>query len=308
MEAEVSAGAPDLDVNALRLLQAVRDAGSLTGAAGLLGVRQPAVSQHLKRLEQRLGTPLVLRSGRVLSLTEAGEVLARHGESVSAALRAAEAEIASLTGLNAGTVRLVAFPSASAVLVPRALALLHERHPGISVTFEEVEPPASTARVRSGAADVALTFSYADGAEDDLGGLAITTVREETMLLAVPEEHPLASAERVRLGDAAGERWIAGCPRCRGHLLTSAAEAGFTPRVEFATDDYSAVLGLVGAGLGVALLPELVRPAARGHDGVVLRDVAGVARRSIEVATNLELLGAPAVVALIEAIEDAAAL
>lgn len=297
--------ASDLDVGALRLLQAVRDAGSLTGAAGVLGVSQPAVSQHVRRLEERLGTTLVTRAGRTVQLTEAGLALARHGEQVTAALEAAEAEIASLTGLEAGRVRLAAFPSASAFLVPGAIAMLRSRFPGVRVTLEEAEPPESIAMVRSGRADVALAFLYeGEQGEDDLDGLEVTELLTDRLLLAMPADHPLARRPELTLADASRDHWIAGCPRCRSHLLTSAREARFIPDIAFTTEDHSAVLGLVGAGLGVALVPELVRGLANGREGVLLREVEGVSPRQVHAVTSPELLGVPAIAALIEALRD----
>ncbi|HCX85885.1 MAG TPA: LysR family transcriptional regulator [Micrococcales bacterium] len=299
-----------LDVGALRLLQAIRDRGTLTAAGEALGVSQPAVSQHVRRLERRLGTALLVRSGRTVRLTEAGEVLARHGESVSAALRAATAEVAALTGLRSGVVRLAAFPSANATLVPRALARLRAEHPGLTVRLEEVEPPESLALVRQGAADVVLAFTYPGvelgRGEDDLAGLTVLPLLEDPTLLAVPAGHPLATAEHPRLRDAAEERWIAGCPRCRGHLLAAGQDEGFVPDVVLATDDHSALLGLVAAELGVALLPGLVAPVARGRDDVVLRSVLGVTARTVQAVTSPELLGVPAVAALLEAVRASA--
>ncbi|ROR93279.1 molybdate transport repressor ModE-like protein [Salana multivorans] len=300
-----------IDLSALRLLQAIRDQGTLTAAAESLGVSQPAVSQNIQRLERRLGTPLLVRAGRSVRLTEAGEVLARHGESVSAALRAAEAEIVALTGLQSGLVRLAAFPSSSSALVPRALAILRERHPGVAVRLEEVEPPESLAMVRTGEVDVALAFAY-EGTdlgrgEDDLTGLCVQNLLEDPVLLALPRDHELAGRKDLSLVDARDERWIAGCPRCRGHLMSSARASGFTPDITFATDDPSAVLGLVGEGLGVGLLPGMVRPIARAHDGVVLREVAGVSPRSVHAVTSPDLLGVPAVGALLDAVRDAVA-
>jgi DNA-binding transcriptional LysR family regulator len=112
------------DAHALRVVKAVADHGSLTAAAASLGYSQPALSQLLKRLEARIGVPLVERVGRRMRLTEAGEVLARHAPAVTSALDAAAGELDELRGLRTGRVRLAAFPSASATLVPRLLAEL----------------------------------------------------------------------------------------------------------------------------------------------------------------------------------------
>ncbi|GEL93918.1 LysR family transcriptional regulator [Cellulomonas composti] len=299
-----------VDVGGLRTLRAIADAGSITGAAALLGVGQPAVSQHVRRLERRLGTALLDRSGRSVRLTEAGAVLARHGAAVGAALRAADADVAALTGLQRGRVRLAAFPSSSATIVPRALAALRERHPGLSVTLDEVEPPDSLRLLREGACDVVLAFAY-PGVElgrgqDDLVGLVTRHLLDDATTVALPAGHRLAAHEQVDLGALADEEWIAGCPRCRGHLLAAAAERGFTPTIGYATDDYVAVLALVAAGLGVALLPDLVRPVARRHPGVVVRPAAGTAARQVHAVTTPDLLRVPAVAATLAALTAAA--
>ncbi len=298
-----------LDVGALRLLQAIAEHGTLTAAAEALGASQPAVSQHVRRLERRLGTALLDRSGRRVRLTEAGQVLAAHGVAVNAAVRAAGAEVAALTGLQAGVVRLVAFPSSSATLVPRALAGLRRSHPGLTVTFDEAEPPQSLARLRAGTCDLAVAFAYPGvelgRGEDDLSGLVLRHLLDDPTLVALPADHPRVHDEHLDLADLATETWIAGCPRCRGHLLTAAAARGFAPDIAYATDDYVAVLSLVAAALAVALLPGLVRPTAERHPGVVVREAAGTSARTVHAVTTPDLLRVPAVAATIEALASA---
>src|SRR5664280_3629475 len=152
-----------IDAAGLRVMRAIADEGSFTLAALSLGYSQPAISQMVRRLEQRTGTVLVERVGRHVRLTEAGQVLARHAVGVLAALDAAEEEVAAIAGLRAGRVRLMAFPSSSATLVPRALALVKERFPEIKVTFTEAEPPESLAALRAasdsgGSASVNVTL------------------------------------------------------------------------------------------------------------------------------------------------------
>lgn len=296
---------PALEVGSLRMLRAIADAGTITGAASLLGLRQPAVSQHVRRLERRLGTALLDRSARTLRLTEAGEVLARHGSTVGAALRAADAEVSALAGLRSGRVRLVAFPSASATLVPAALADLRTRHPGLTVTLDEAEPPESVHAVAAGAADVALAFAYPG--EGDLAGLVTRHLLDDATMVALPAGHPAADRPALDLGELAAESWIAGCPRCRGHLLSASAACGFVPSIAYATDDYVAVLALVAAGLGVALLPELVRPTAERQPGVVVRRATGTSARAVHAVTTPDLLRVPGVVATIDAIAAVAA-
>jgi molybdate transport repressor ModE-like protein len=299
-----------MDASALRLVKAIGDTGSFTGAAAALGLSQPAVSQRVRRLEREAGTALVERSGRRTRLTQAGEVLARHAGAVLATLAAAEEEVAAVAGLRAGRVRLVAFPSSSATLLPRALRLLRDRHPGLQVSFAEAEPPGSLVELREGTYDVALAFSYpgvdVGRGEDDLGGLVAVPLLADPLLVALPADHPLAGAGAVDLAALAADTWIAGCPRCRGHLLQAAAAAGFAPRVAFATDDYVAMLGLVEAGLGVALVPGLVQRTARQHD-VAVRPLEPPVERQVVAVTTEGLVRVPAVAATLAALREVAA-
>lgn len=291
-------------------MRAISDHGSFTAAAQALGYTQPAVSQMVRRLERRSGTVLVERNGRRVRLTEAGEVLARHAVTVLAALDNAESEVAALAGLQAGRVRLMAFPSSSATLVPRALAKVKAAHPGITVQFSEAEPPESLAALRAGTCDLAVAFTYdgtdAGRGEDDLAGLVVSDVLDDPVLVALPRGHRLAGRDVVDLADLGGEPWIAGCPRCRGHLLALSQQAGFTPDVRFETEDYVAVLGLVAAGLGVALVAQLIL-ASVGHPDVITRPVEPASRRAVQVVTTPDLRRVPAVRATLDALCASAA-
>ncbi|MFP5346427.1 MAG: LysR family transcriptional regulator [Actinomycetes bacterium] len=308
----------DLDPSALRLMRAIADTGTISAAAEQIGSSQPAVSQQVRRLERRLGTALLERAGRGVRLTEAGEVLARHGSAVTAALEAAREEVEALAGLRTGRVRLTAFPSSSATLVPRALALLREAHPGVRVSFSEAEPPESLQQVRDGQCDLAVAFSYAGSdiggasslqqadAAPDTHGLLTHPLLDDAMWLALPKGHPAARNGEVDLAELDGETWIAGCPRCRGHLLHVCQTVGFEPDIAYATDDYVAVLGLVAAGLGVALIPGLVLHAA-GKSDVEPRPVRPASVRSVQVVTTTDLLRVPAVSAAFDALSTTAA-
>ncbi len=261
-----------IDAAGLRVMRAISEQGSFTAAAASLGYTQPAISQMVRRLEQRTGTVLVERVGRNVRLTEAGRVLARHAGPVLAALDAAEEEVAAIAGLRSGRVRLMAFPSASATLVPRALSLVKQRFPDVHITFTEAEPPESIAALRAGECDLAIAFSYegtdATRGEEDLDAFVVTPLLEDEVRLAMPREHPAAHEATAHLADLAQEPWIAGCPRCRGHLVQLADAAGFRPDVAYETEDYVAVMGLVAEGLGVALIPDLILRTVH-HDQVV---------------------------------------
>lgn len=255
---------PVIEARHLRVLRAVAATGSFSAAGRELGCTQPAVSQQMKALESSVGTPLLVRTGREMRLTQAGEALVRHAAGILAGLTAAEEEVAAIAGLRAGRVRLVSFPSGSSTLVPTALAALRAAHPGTRVSLEEAEPPRSVEMLREGDCDIALAFRYegAAGAEE-WDDLVVRPLLTDRLVGLVPEGHRLARSRSVGIGELAGEPWIAGCPRCRGQLVRVCESAGFTPRIDFATDDYPAVVGLVGAGLGVAVLPELAIESVR---------------------------------------------
>ncbi|MEU3611004.1 LysR family transcriptional regulator [Streptomyces sp. NPDC006872] len=307
-----------IEARHLRVLRAVAATGSFSAAGRELGCTQPAVSQQMKALEASVGTPLLVRSGREMRLTQAGEALVRHAAGILSGLTAAEEEVAAIAGLRAGRVRLVSFPSGSSTLVPTALAALRAAHPGTRVSLEEAEPPQSVELLREGDCDIALAFRYerapgggdagdtgsaADGEWDDL---VVRPLLKDRLVALVPERHPLARGESLAIGDLAAEPWIAGCPRCRGQLVQVCERAGFTPRIDFATDDYPAVVGLVGAGLGVAVLPQLAIESVRPRGARVLTLEPAV-RREIVALTLPDLAQVPAVTATLEQLGRAAA-
>ena len=295
-----------LDIQSLRVLKAIADEGSITAAADLLGYSQPAVSQQLRRLEDRIGVAVVERVGRSVRLTEAGRILARYAPAVTPALDAAAEEIAEVRGLRAGRVRLVGFPSASPALIPRMLSDLADRHPGLTLTYVEAEPPEAVDAVRDDRADIALTFSYPGDRNDPHGpsshGLAVRAVGSDDLLAILARDHPAAVGEKIELADLAGDDWIAGCPRCRGHLLEVCDRAGFVPRIAFETDNVAAVEGLVAQGIGVALLPRMAVESFPQRPGIVAMPVPTADRRTIHVVTAHGAERAPSVRAVLAAI------
>ncbi|MET9932118.1 MULTISPECIES: LysR family transcriptional regulator [unclassified Streptomyces] len=293
-----------IEARHLRVLRAVAATGSFSAAARELGCTQPAVSQQMKALEASAGTPLLIRTGREMRLTQAGEVLVRHASGILAGLTAAEEEVAAIAGLRAGRVRLVSFPSGSSTLVPTALAALRAAHPGTRVSLVEAEPPRSIEMLREGDCDIALAFRYGAGrAEWD--DLVVRPLLADRLVGLVPEGHRLAGSGPVGIGELAEESWIAGCPRCRRQLVDVCEEAGFTPRIDFATDDYPAVVGLVGAGLGVAVLPSLAIESVRPR-GARTVAVEPAVEREIVALTLPDLAQVPAVAATLDELARAA--
>ncbi|MFF8877732.1 MULTISPECIES: LysR family transcriptional regulator [Streptomyces] len=298
-----------IEARHLRVLRAVASTGSFSAAGRELGCTQPAVSQQMKALEASVGTPLLVRTGREMRLTQAGEALVRHAAGILAGLTAAEEEVAAIAGLRAGRVRLVSFPSGSSTLVPTALAALRAAHPGTRVFLEEAEPPRSVELLREGDCDVALAFRYEGAAGvEEWDDLVVRPLLTDRLVALVPERHRLARTGAdgsVAIGELAREPWIAGCPRCRGQLVEVCEGAGFTPRIDFATDDYPAVVGLVGAGLGVAVLPQLAVESVRPR-GVRTVALEPEVRREIVALTLPDLAQVPAVAATLDELARAA--
>jgi DNA-binding transcriptional LysR family regulator len=291
------------DPRRLLVFREVARAGSLAGAARSLGWTQPAVSSHVRLLEAATGTALVVRAGRGVTLTEAGRRLLLHADAIADRLEAAEQDLAALAGLEYGRVRVAAFPTAAAVLLPVVLSALLRRARGLDVHLVEVEPPEAEAAVRDGSADVALVFRHERDATAVEGDLLREPLTRDPVLAVVPSGRPDGPAA---LADLAGERWIAGCARCRAHLLRCADGAGFVPDVRFATDDHVVTQRLVAAGLGVALLPAWALQAST-QQGVRAVRLHGVDDRMVEVLVRPDSRRVPGVAAVLADLRIAAA-
>ncbi|MBN0039858.1 LysR family transcriptional regulator [Cellulosimicrobium cellulans] len=302
-----------MDLTRLRVLAAVAREGSVTAAARSLHYAQPSVSHHLARLEAEVGAPLLERHGRGVRLTAAGRLLAARAEEILGRVGAARDELDALVSLSAGRVRLAAFPSALATLVPDVVARLARDHPGLGVGLVEAEPPEALDALRRGAVDVALVFEH-DRSPADVEGLrAVPVLAEELFLVRAADDgagtggagpaRATASDRLVDLAPLADAAWIAGCERCRADLVGRCERAGFTPRVAFETDDYVAVQSLVAAGVGVSLLPALALRAHR-HPRVDAHALPGAARRVLAVTYGDR--PSPGAAAVVDGLVDAA--
>jgi molybdate transport repressor ModE-like protein len=286
-----------LDVRRLTVLQAVAREGSFSAAARSLDYTQPAVSHHIARLEEEVGTALLHRSPRGVRLTEAGEALVLHADAVLTRLAAAQEEVAEIAGLRRGRVRVAAFPSGSATVFPTAVRSLRDSYPGVRVSLIEAEPPEALELLRTGEVDLALTFGYPESGPPG-GELEFEPLFNDELVLMT------AAAVKPRRSGLVGfkdETWIAGCERCRAHLLYLAAQAGFEPRIDYATDDYVTVQSLVAAGLGVTVLPSLALRAHRRPDV----NVIPLGKDAIRQIAAVVLPGPrrpPAIAAMIEAL------
>jgi DNA-binding transcriptional LysR family regulator len=248
-----------LDVKRLRILREVAAQASFSGAAEALYLSQSAVSQQVATLEREVGMPLLARGNGGPRLTDAGEALLAHADAVIARLEEAERELAAISGLEAGRVRLASFPSASATLVTQALSEFRARFGGVALQFSEYEPEESMPLLRRGELDLVVGFDYPRFATEIERDLDRSVLMTESMHAALPRSHPLAGAPTVELAELAGEPWLCGTrpSSCADVVIFACRDAGFEPRIDFESDDYTVLQGFVTAGLGVTLLPDL---------------------------------------------------
>jgi molybdate transport repressor ModE-like protein len=291
-----------LDLTRLRVLVAVARTGSVTAAARALHYSQPSVSHHLARLEAETGAKLVQRAGRGVRLTEAGRKLAERGAEILGRLDAAETELAAHVGLRQGRVRMAAFPSALGTFVPAAATRLAAGHPGLELRLTEAEPPEAVRMLRAGHVDVAVIFRYDDSAPEADGVRMRPLLDDPTYVVSAVSS---AGPPVADLAAYAGTPWIAGCDRCRLHLLELCDAAGFEPGIYFTTEDFVAVQAMVAAGLGVTTLPGLALAAAR-NPGVQVAPLPD-STRHVLAATYGEPPDPPATAALLDALAEAAA-
>ena len=295
-----------LNVVRLRVLKEVAYRGSFSAAAEALSYTQSAVSQQIAALERETEMALLERHPRGVSLTAAGQTLVSHADGILARLDAAEASLAAIAGLRGGRLRVASFPTAGATLMPLAIATFSASFPEIELTLAEGEPEAIVARLRAGELDLALLFEFA-GETLHSEDVTRTELLEDPMYLALPSAHPLAAKERLRLSDLAAEAWVqtASASPCARHVVRSCHAAGFEPNVAFESDDYQTVQGLVAAGVGVALLPELALSVVR--DDIAIRALSPAPpMRQVIAATPASARLVPAAPAMLGVLEEAA--
>ena len=286
-----------MDPRRLIIFREIARSGSISAAARALGWTQPAVSQHLRALERQAGCALLLRSPSGVELTEPGRVLLSRADAIAGELHMADEEMASLTDLRRGRVRLAAYPSAAATLVPRAVAGLRRRHPDVDGALTEAEPPEAVALLEAGEADLALVFGY-DGDPVAGTGLVWRPLATEPVDLVVPPGHPLARRRGLAMRHLATVPWIVGCERCREHAVSLCSAASFAPDVRHVTDDYVVVQNLVAVGLGVALLPRSALEAFR-HPEVEVRQSRVFGSRTFGIVHRAGAETVPATAALV---------
>jgi DNA-binding transcriptional LysR family regulator len=260
-----------IDTHRLAVLREVARAGSFAGAAAVLRHTPSAVSQQIAALERGAGAVLVQRSTRGVTLTDAGRLLLATADAIHAELQVAAQQLRALQADGPQALTVVTFPSAGEPLLAPALTALTGSGQPVEVTVIEAEPDEALGSIRDGQADLALVYHFHTPQPPRAwpaaaGPGTYTALAADHLRLLVPAGHPLAGRPAVSLAEFAGERWIHGWGEVGGVLDMLAAVSGFQPRVACRSSDYRFMSALVGAGVGVALVPGLAltgRPDVR---------------------------------------------
>lgn len=252
-----------ISLERLRALRAVESYGSLNAAAEAMSVSASAISQQIAKLERETGEQLIEKRGRGVVLTDAGQVLSGYAERALSVLRQAEADLDSRRAVVAGELRVGAFATAVRGLAPGALRALRSAHPQLRVRMEEMEPGDAVLQVERGDIDVALAQDWINRPLHVPEGLSRAPVFDDIVDIALPSEHPLATRDTVAVTELSDEPWISwqSGSICHDWLMLTFRTEGREPEVRHNALEYATQLSLVGAGLGVAVLPRL----GRGH-------------------------------------------
>ncbi|MGW0813980.1 LysR family transcriptional regulator [Streptomyces viridiviolaceus] len=260
----------DWDIRKLQILRTLRERGTVTATAEALNMTPSAVSQQLTNLSRQLGVPLLRAQGRRVRLTDAARLVLRHAEAVFEQLERADAELAAYAHGEAGEVRVGAFSTAVPALVVPAVTALRAAHPGVSVRVREAEAQEAYELLAAGEVDLALSLAAQAPTAADPRFTRVPLLADP-LDVALPGDHPLAGAAELRLADLAAEPWIFGGSGPWSDITRAACEAaGFRPHQGHAAAGWTAILAMVEAGMGVALVP---RMAAVRREGVVMREL-----------------------------------
>ena len=258
-----------IDAHRLAVLREVARAGSFAGAAAVLRHTPSAVSQQIAALERGAGVVLVERSTRGVTLTDAGQALLATADAIHAELQLAAQRLRALNADGPQVLTVVTFPSAGEpLLAPALTAMTAAAGYPVEMTVIEAEPDEALGFVRDGRADLALVYHFHTsqtpcGWPAAAGPGTYNRLVADHLRLLVPVGHPLAGRPAVSLAEFAGERWIQGWGDTGDVTDMLAALSGFHPHVACRSSDYRFMSALVGAGVGVALVPSLALTGSR---------------------------------------------
>ncbi|WFE99177.1 LysR family transcriptional regulator [Micromonospora sp. WMMD964] len=266
----------NLELRHLRVVCAIAETGSVTKAASALGLAQPALTAQLQRIERTLGGPLFDRDRRGARPTALGELVLARARVLLPAMKGLQDEAARLAGAGSAPT-CYRFGGVNSPILGRLVHRLAAAQPPAQITtFASWSVDELAQLVAGGRLDFALTGVCGDASPSAGFGLSWQEVAVDPVLVLLPETHPLAAQDEVRLADLRHEQWVAAPgDGCFGDCFAAAcARAGFTPRKVYETD-IRGCIDLVDAGVAVALCQATFRPVA----GLVTRRLAGIPLR-----------------------------
>ena len=243
-----------MELRQLRYLVALADEQHFTRAAAREHIAQPALSQQIRRLEQEVGLSLVERTTRRVTVTEAGKALVARARRILAEVDAATAEMQAFTGVRTGHVTVGTMHTMGPVDVSLALAVFHQRHPGVELTVREQSSEELAEMLRDDVVDLAF-LSVTERMESH--GLGLHQLVSEELVVVLPIDHALAGHDEARMADLAGEQFISyrEGARLRELLVFAGRTAGFEPEVQLESNESERIRRLVARHMGVAILP-----------------------------------------------------
>jgi DNA-binding transcriptional LysR family regulator len=248
-----------VDVTRLRTLRELMVRESMAEVAEALCVTPSAISQHLAHLEQEAGVRLIERHGRRVKLTHEGERLAWHAERVIGVLDEAMAEMQVLQGQVVGVLRVAAFSSAALALMPQTMSAMQKIYPGVRIVLQELEGADGLAALRAWTVDLAIVDDLTTLPSAASANIALTPLMTDTLYAVVGKEHRLAGRSAIQLHELKDDSWamdLASHPYSRV-VIDACRAAGFEPAVNAYSSNLDLLLGLIGQGCSVSILPGL---------------------------------------------------
>jgi DNA-binding transcriptional LysR family regulator len=245
-----------LEIRRLTIFLEVAEHGSFTSAAEKLFMTHSAVSQQMATLERQLGLPLMIRRPRGIELTAAGKLLAERGKVLLTMVASLEGDIVDLKD-EQPYVRLGAFPTAGANLIPRAVRDYQVRFPGAKLALYAIHQSELESRLRDNTINLGLIWDYNFAPGSYAADLERLHLSNDPLYALFPCDHPLAYESQVNLADLAGESWVIRShrPPYEDAFTFMCRLAGFDPHINFITEDYQSAQGLVSAGVGIGIAP-----------------------------------------------------
>ena len=258
-----------MEVHQLRYVCAITETGSFSRAAERCKVAQPSLSQQVLKLEEDLGTKLFDRLGRSVRLTEAGRAFLPHARSILSQMEAARSSVTDKSADVQGSVAVGVIPTIAPYLMPRYMTTFTKKYAEAKLRIVEETTPVLIESLRDLSIDLAilaLPLRHKD--------LELFPLRTEPLFAVLPKDHPRASAESLALKDLSGESFVM---LRDGHCfrdlsIAACTHARVTPRIAFESGQFSSLFGMVAAGIGISLAPEMAIDRNAGCRYVRLSD------------------------------------